>query len=218
MFDKIPSLIIYMLIFSISTYSQALEVPPGSKVLIDGIIEDKEWKDGLKTKLKNGQFIKVKHDQDFLYLCIRGDKGGFSSVGIEYNDKITILHSSTRLITAAYKKANDDWILSSSFKALSNAVRNEPVNQEEQLNEFGWYANLVGQGKPEDTEFKISLDNLIEENVRLSVVFFQFRAKAKYAYAPDGLNDSSLNHNLIEGGKEDKLNFYPDIWFILKFK
>jgi len=174
--------------------------------------------DALQEKLVGGQFIKIKRDSAFLYVAIKGEKGGFSSLALKNDNVIKILHSSTRLITASYKKGGDVWQLSSGFKALKNVKRNKPVDEKEQIREFGWHANIVGQGAKEDTEFKIRIDNLKNKEIKVSIVFFQFKAKVKYAYAPEKLNDGSLNKELIAGGMVDNLYFNLANWFSIIIK
>ena len=204
-----------LLLFTISL-SQTIHVPSGSSVSIDGTIGSDEWRGAVQSKFPGGKSLKFKHNDNFLYIAIKGNMGGFASIALLENENIKILHSSTRLITATYVKKENFWLLDQEFQSLPNAKRNEPVIEERQLDQFGWSANLVSQGSPKETELKIKLTKFINSELKISIVFFQFRAQEKYAHMPASLNDGSLDRSLIEGGKVGKLKFDPNSWLTLK--
>lgn len=192
--------------------SQNVRVPQSSAPAIDGTLNSGEWREAAETEFYGGEFLKFNMDEEYLYIGMRGKNGGFASLAILIGDRIKVLHSSTRLITAEYKKDQKGWSLQKEFSSLKGAKRNAPVNIQAQIEEFGWAANLVSEGKPEDTEFIISLDSPDRSNIRISLVFFQFKNRIKFASAPVNLNDDSKNMVLIQGVSPQNLNFDPSSW------
>ena len=88
---------------------ETLTIPGGTAVTIDGREEPGEWDDASSTALRGGQYIKLKTDGQYLYLSIKGEKLGISSVAIHAADEVKILHASAGLITAVSNREGGHW-------------------------------------------------------------------------------------------------------------
>lgn len=210
-----PIMFLVLCIFQQLNYSQIQLKNDGSIPLIDGNIVETEWNDALNLDLNGGEFVKVKKNGHYLFIALKGKQGGFSSVCINFGDTVSVLHSSTNLITANYVLNGNKWILTKEFSALKNSKRNVQNPEHLQLKEFGWNANLVSVGDPSETEFKIDTRKFGKE-LNISIVFYQFKAKIRYAKSPPNLKDGSLNKNLIEGGRIGQLLLSPEGWLRVK--
>lgn len=186
-------------------------------VSIDGFFHGDEWADAAALPLSGGNGVFAKADEKYLYIAVSGAKGGFASICLKRDDRILVLHSSTKLITAEYVTDGFDWRLSKPFSSLPGAVRSRPVDEADQLERFGWTANVVEQGPSEQTEFKIDRNLSSEDCVVFSVVFFQFRADMQLARAPAELADGCLDRELVMGGNRETLGFEPETWIRLSF-
>ena len=80
------------------------------------------------------------------------------------------------------------------------------------MEQFQWYANLVDIGPATDTEYLIPVNSLPNDNILLSIVFYQIRANDKMARFPGHLSDGAIDRELISGSAKDGLQFDPDSW------
>lgn len=188
---------------------------------IDGNIKNGEWTNASKYKLFGGDSIYFIKSNDTVFVALRGNSGGFTSMGFANDTNLKILHASTGLITAEYKKNGDDWILLYDFKEpLKDDGKKYPRNEERlsenyknsHLKQFGWYANLIEMGASHETEFLIPLSALPQGDLRFSVVFYQFKSTEKKARFPDNLDDGMLDQELISGTAKNGIKFKTKDW------
>ena len=189
--------------------------------LIDGIINNKEWSKSNKHKLYGGDSIFFLKSDDTLFIAVRGNSGGFTSMGFSNGNQLKIIHASTGLITAEYEKINNDWLLVYGFKDPRKKTgakyprNNERLGNEykkSQVEQFGWYANLIEMGKHSETEFMIPISSLPKGDLYFSVVFYQIKSGIKKAKFPKSLSDAMLNQELISGSSRNKLDFKVETW------
>ena len=196
-----------------------------NKPVIDGFIRNKEWQKSKKYNFYGGDSIFFMKSDDTLFIAIKGQSGGFTSMGFSNGNQIKILHASTGLITAEYQKTNSNWQLLYGFKEPlkktgvkfpRNNERLGEIYKESHMEQFGWYANLIEMGKPNETEFIIPISCLPEESLFFSVVFYQIKSEIKKARFPEHLYDGMLNQELISGSAVNELEFDVESWFSLK--
>lgn len=209
-----------------SIVSSSILIPKGNSVSIDGVMEKNEWTDAKEMDFKGGGFTLFKCDESYLYLCIQGDKLGISSVAINTDNKIYILHASTSIITAIYEKDKDTWKQLEEFHseryALIKKEKDAKKFKDKFLSEFLWFANTLKiEGKPDFNlkytyEYKISLDLLKNGLSKISIVFFQRTAKEQYARLPIDLNDESIGP-LARSVDVPILNFNLEKWITLNY-
>ncbi len=207
--------------------AETLNIPQGRSITADGTEEAGEWNDALGIDFKGGDYIKVKHDGEHLFLSIKGEKLGICSVAIHAEDEIKILHASAGLITAVYEKSGGHWEQTEEFRS----ERQEPLRRAKtdadkmamKLAQYKWCANIQTRKGPADfdvqniTEYMISLDLLRNEMSTMSVVFSQRTAREPLARAPRSLDDDCLMKSMVHGENIRTLDFMPDTWLRLKW-
>jgi hypothetical protein len=212
--------------FSVSACAADVLVPRGVAPTIDGFVHEIEWGDARSVRFEGGQNLLFKRNGQHLYIAIIGASGGIGSVGIASGDTLTILHASTGLITAYYQRAEVGWHLISGFDGPKNDAGLEFARGEERqsaaylsanLGQFGWRANVVELGPPDEMEYQIDLGGYERNTAQVSVVFLQMRAEARYAVAPPGLDDAALDAELVAGSAADTLAFDPNRWMSVEW-
>jgi hypothetical protein len=175
----------------------------------------------MRLPLIGGKGLLIKRSGSYLCVALKGVSGGIGSLGLCYGDTIRILHASTGLITANYVNDGDRWHSVFGFRGpevrLGEEYGRGEIRQSEEyrnanLLQFGWYANLVELGPPDEMEYLIDFAYQNPGAFRLSAVFFQVRADEKYAFLPAGLSDATLDHELIAGSARSELAFIPSQW------
>ena len=214
----------YLLIIGILAYfflalpadAQTVKIPIGSSVKIDGILEKEEWLNAIKQEFIGGESILFQHDSKFLYLGIRGEKGGFASVCVLYEDTIYVCHTSMGLITAKYVREKNQWVQTHEFRSETQHEIGELQNIDDKmklsLKEYGWFANTLNYGNTNEKEYKISLNKFKKSSTSISIVFYQHSGKIQFAHAPSDLSDGSMNSELVRGGNVKYLSFNPNSW------
>jgi hypothetical protein len=193
-------------------------------ISIDGVINKLEWSKSIKYNLYGGDSLFFLKSNDTLFIAVRGNSGGFTSMGFSNGNQIKVLHSSTGLITAEYAKNNNKWQLAYDFKDPRkksgvkyprNTERLGSDYKKSQEEQFGWYANLIEMGNPSETEFMIPISSLPNGDLYFSIVFYQINSNVKKAKFPKNLSDAMLNQELISGSAKNNMNFMVETWFNL---
>jgi hypothetical protein len=221
------SAVVALLFCSIGSHGETLTIPRGTAITIDGRDEPGEWDNALSAPLRGGQYIKLKTDGQYLYLSIKGETIGISSVAIHTNDEVKILHASAGLITAVYNREGGHWNQTEEFRserqALLRQEKSKAARMAKQLELYGWHANVLPLKVPADLgvqnimEYKISLELLKNDVSTMSVVLSQRTSKMPLARAPFDLDDDSLRKSMVHGSNVSILNFEPDTWLKLKW-
>lgn len=207
----------------------AVTIPVGRPVSLDGVMSAGEWSDSMRLEFVGGEGVYVKRDSSYLYLGLRGDKGGFASLCIATGDTIRVLHSSTATITATYAKQDSSlWKLVHEFDSVGGGWdpaswrRSATMSQGEvdslkqlHLERFGWLASTVSLGTPSEMEYQVALSALDREGTYFSVVYYQHNAKERFAHSPRGLSGGSMNETLVRGSTPSELRFAPKAWHLL---
>jgi hypothetical protein len=215
------SIIILATLNQVSGQGYQIIIPEGINPRIDGKIESKEWEKAIQVPMHGGKLVYFQKSEDTLYIAIMGETGGFTSLAIGNKDYFRILHSSTALITASYKRANGQWDLVHNFKSpKTNEGKHFPRNdirfgseyRKAQMDQFHWYANLVEMGPPSETEFQIPIADFENEKIFMSVAFYQVKAKVRMARLPSNLSDGCIDRELVSGSARSGLDFNPEKW------
>jgi len=217
---KTSLLTLALVLLATVAHAEALNIPKGTEITVDGKMGDGEWTDALQVDFIGGETLKIKQDGKYLYLYIRGETPGVASLAIHSQDLIQILHASAGLITAKYVNEGERWRQVEPFRSEKQM---EVRNQANNLEAYGWLATILPRAITPDfdtslaTEYKISLDLLESGESSLSVAFFQRTAKQPLAHAPAGLADDSLNKSMVLGSNHDYLDFRPETWMVLSW-
>ncbi len=212
----------------LKTQTNNVIIPVGRASVIDGITEESEWSDAACLDFSGGEFVKLKVSENALLIALKGKSGGICSLALGNSEKVRILHASSGLITADYTISEDGkWYCSDGFEEpMTNElipfkrgnVRHGEDYRIANIDQFGWYSNLVEMNDPSEYEFMIRLDNIKTEELYLSIVFFQVKARTRLAKLPVSLNDDCLNQPLIAGTAASGLDFKPKSWVKLKIE
>lgn len=209
-----------LILISCFSYAQSIQ--------LDGKISSDEWTNSTSYEFYGGEKILIKTDDQFVYVAVDGEKGGFSSLGIFNKDTVYILHASTGLITAKYVKNKSEWIQEIEFRtSLQKKVRklkNETDAQMFNMLNFKWASNRLKLKGPEKLktkkhnviEYKISKSLFDHKEPLISIVYYQHFAKIKYAKSSFNLNDGSTNKAMVKGENVRKLKFDKRQWLKIK--
>ena len=201
---------------TLPAYAQTVIVPKGGSVKIDGILEKEEWLNAIKQEFIGGESILFQHDSEFLYLGIRGEKGGFASVCLLREDTIYVCHTSMGLITAKYIREKNRWEQTHEFRSeiqhKIGKLQNNDNKKKLSIKEYGWFANTLNYGNSNEKEYKISQNKFKKSTASISIVFYQHSGKIQFAHAPSNLSDGSMNSELVRGGNVKYLSFKPNSW------
>lgn len=193
--------------------TQSLRIPKASAPIIDGKFGEDEWKNALEQKLVGGGELRLQHDENFLYVGVRGLKQGWSHVYVTAGDTIFVHHASAALGTATYLQKGESWqpqqtfvweLRERTFTPQAEAARAAYLESK------GWLANNANMGTPGIIEFKIAPRFLQGEVVRLAVAFASDPASPQYW--PQTLADDCRKRDLLFGSAPADLKFNRESW------
>jgi hypothetical protein len=185
-----------------------IEVPEGDPATIDGVFSSAEWSRALKTELTGGQELRLMHSGGYLYLGISSRAMGYGSICLSQNGKVSILHSSAALGTAAYERDSDSWRRTRRFSwcCRSHAPSAE---RDEHLRREAWMASIGYMGTADEMEYQIAMD---AGNLTLAVVYQEGSDLDSALWWPEGLEDDCLGLVLLGGDPPETLQFSPEKW------
>lgn len=123
---KTSLLTLTLVLLATVAHAEALNIPKGTEITVDGKMGDGEWTDALQVDFIGGETLKIKQDGKYLYLYIRGETPGVASLAIHSQGLIQILHASAGLITARYLKEGERWRQVEPFRSEKQmAIRNQ---------------------------------------------------------------------------------------------
>ena len=199
----------------------ALEVPQGNPPTLDGMLSPGEWEGALRQEFTDKGEMFLMRSDGYLYLGIHENFDGLTvtSVFLQHEDEISVLHSSGSLGTAIFKRKEDGWQLTQPFQwALYNVITNTPSN-EQQRKEFlqnnGWLANLGSMTNTEEIEVQIAIP---DGPFRIAATYLLQPNFYQAAWWPSGLSDDCLNISLLQGDIAESLyeplllQFAPETW------
>jgi hypothetical protein len=197
--------------------AQVVAVPPGSAVILDGVLEDAEWRTAREEPLTGGGSVFLMHDDAHLYIGLRGLAEGWSHVYLPEGDDVRVLHASAALGSVRYEPdaagaAQPDHPFSWALRDTS--LGEAAAERAAFLDEHGWVASTGRMGRPNEIEFKVAKSALQEG--RLAVVFAS-DAKAPQ-YWPSTLSDDTLEADLLFGNTPEDLGFQPATWARLSWQ
>lgn len=207
--------------------SKIVDLPHGASITIDKNLDKSEWGSSVSEMMFGGGVVLFHQDENYINIGIKGEFGGFPSLGVLVDGEIHIMHASTSLITAIYKQSKGRWILDEPFRSdRGDRIRNiEDGNKMRKLylKEFGWCSNRVPftipkeQKRPIYFEYKIKKSLFSKNITKISVAYLQRGGEISIARLPKDLSDGSINKGMVMGGDKEVLNFNPDSWLELRW-
>jgi Tol biopolymer transport system component len=209
------------IIASASSAGLALDVPQGARPTLDGVFSPGEWDSALRQETTNGGEILMIKNDDFLYMGFYGNFDGVmvTSVCLEYNNRVSILHSSASLGTAIFDIKDNIWQLIQPFTWELYGVTSNTARAEGQRQAFftanGWLANLGTMSETEQTEYQIAIP---QGTFHLAAAYLLPPDGEQVAWWPSGLADDCRKIELLQGNSGKSMNpplllqFAPETW------
>jgi Tol biopolymer transport system component len=208
-------------IISSSSAGLALEVLQGIPPTLDGVLSPSEWDSAIQQQFTNGGDLFLMQNSGYLYLGMHENIDGLTitSVCLEREDEISILHSSGSLGTAIFKRDYKGWQLTRPFKWDLYGVTQYTSFDEQKRKAFlknnGWLANLGSMTGTEEIENQIAIP---EGPFRMAVAYLMPPNFSKAAWWPVDLADDCRKIELLQANIAENLNtplllqFAPDTW------
>lgn len=193
----------------------AVQLPSGTKPVIDGTIGEEEWQGARRDFFADGSELLLFWLGDELYVGIRANTPGMivGNIFINSGDRISIYHASGALGTAAYEKAGETWRLIRDFSWRCRGFDDSEAARTEREVFFGdenWIGSISRRGAPHELEYRIRVP---AGPLRLALNFLRASDPNKKIPWPADLADDCLKPT--PGGLPPTLHFAPEEWAII---
>lgn len=199
-----------------------IDVPRGPSVVIDGRIDDAEWRGSAANRLFDGSTLRMLHDGAHLFLGITAARQGFPSVCVAAGDTIRVFHASAALGSVRYTRSAGVWKTSDSEfdYGMRTPDLSEPAVEERRayLARNGWLASTFRMGNGRTQELQISID-LVSRTPAIALGYFATAANGGSVMSwPESLlpRDGCADEKLVTGHVPPSLRFDPAAWVTLK--
>jgi hypothetical protein len=202
----------------------AIAVPRARAVVIDGTMDEAEWRGSIVVKRPEGDLL-LRHDGKFLYIGVRSTRRGFPSVCLMRGNTVRVVHASFALGDVVYAKNGAKWRLAAPFE-WDRPARPIGFDGDERrarfLAERGWIGSTVPMGNPRHAEMQIALDQLDPRDPRIRVAFFmeddgRGETIASWARSGSGVpRDDCANDRLVRGYAPERVTFRKATWIKLR--
>lgn len=185
-------------------------------IRIDGIMGQLEWQSAEEWLSGDGYKLFIKKDNETMYGVMTSENKYWVHLYISDNSLIQVMHVSAALGSVEYKKKNNIWHTTDTFKY---EIRDKVYNSNTaaaMLNYYathGWVANNNNLGNGKTIEFKINLKKW-KGPLFFACVMADFDMKLR-GY-PAKVNDNTTLPRLVQGYAPDSLNFEPGKWKKIK--
>lgn len=204
------------------TQNQAVHLPAGKSVLLDGQISEEEWRSAYKQELAGGGELRLQQVGSDLYVGVKGLKDGWAHVCVMAGERVYVLHASAALAEAIYEKdPAGRWRPIQGFDPASFALRQTDQSEETLkarkafFDSHGWLANNNRMGSRREIEFRLGPKFLKSDEVRLAVVYASDAKSPQYW--PESLSDDAIKEDLIFGKTPQDMKFNQASWGRVKF-
>ena len=198
-----------------------ISVPRARAVVIDGTLEEAEWRGSAVVRRPEGEVL-LRHDGRYLYIGVRTVRRGFPSVCFARGDVVRVAHASFALGEVVYTRSGTAWRLGAPFAWEAPARTLGPESDQRRarfLVEHGWLGSTVLMGNPRHAEMQIALDQLDPRDLRIGLAFFmeddgrgEGVAFWPRAGAPRAGRDDCANERLVRGYAPERLTFRKKAW------
>jgi hypothetical protein len=194
---------------------ETIKIAAGKPVVIDGKMEEAEWKDASVFDLTGGGRIFLKHDGEYLYFGVRGAKHGWSQLYLSEGEStdVYVLHASAALGMSVYRlDKNRLWQPANDFSwELRDRTINADTNKKmaDYLAKNFWVANNNNMNNKNESEFQLKPRNSAARHFRLAVEYVTGDEKQ---FFPATLDDDSLKSKLALGFAAPDLKFNHGQW------
>jgi len=206
---------------TVSTGGQTFAIPAGSAPTLDGRMMPDEWGAGLRLLFSDGGELRLLESDGALCLGIGENFEGLTttSVFLERDGAVSVLHASGSLGTARYAQVADRWALVQPFAwGLYGVTTQSAAAQNARQAHFtrnGWLANLGSMTTTQEIEVKVVL---AAGMYRLAVAYLCPADWSRAAVCPMDVSDDTGNGLLLRANAPDSmtLHFAPQTWMTLE--
>ena len=198
-----------------------LPVPRARAVLIDGTVDEEEWRGSVVVRRPEGELL-LRHDGKYLYVGVRANRRGFASVCFARGNTVRVAHASFALGEVAYTRSGGSWNLRAPFEwTFPPRTLGPHVDRSRArfLAEHGWIGSTVPMGDPRHAEMQIALDQFDPRDLRIGVAFFledEGRGEGIGSWAAVGARaggrDACADNRLVRGYPPERLTFRTKAW------
>jgi hypothetical protein len=192
-----------------------ITVPRARPVVIDGTLEEAEWRGSAVVRRPDGDVL-LRHDGRYLYVGVRAVRRGFPSVCFARGDTVRVAHASFALGEVVYTRTGASWRLGAPFAWETPARALGPAADQRLarfLADHGWIGSTVPMGNPRHAEMQIALDQLDPRELRIGIAFFMGDAGGEgIASWPRALRDDCANDRLVRGYAPERATFRKKTW------
>lgn len=200
-----------------------VHVPRGAAVVIDGRIDDAEWRQSAVRELSDGTVIRLQHDRRYLFLGIGAARRGFPSVCVANAGTVQILHASAALGRVSYVRGEQSWtardtefVYGMRTPDLTEMARDE---RRAYLAQHGWVGSTFRMSDGRTQELQISLD-LMSTAPAVAIGFFAMKEGDSFDIVrwPETMPaaDGCASADLVRGRVPQHLQFNPTTWAELR--
>lgn len=202
----------------------AVSVPRSTPVVIDGTLDDEEWRGSTVVKRPDGELL-LRHDGKYLYVGVRSQRRGFPSVCLMRGSTVRVMHASFALGDVVYAKRGTRWQLGAPF---AWEFPDRPLGSDlgprraRFLAERGWVGSTLPMGTHGHAEMQIALDQLDARDPRIRVAFFMEDAghgETIASWAQRGRSvprDDCADDRLVRGYPPERVTFRKATWMKLR--
>jgi len=194
-----------------SDAGSTIYAPLGKAASIDGTFSPGEWEDALAIDLANGELL-LMHAGTYLYLGIRSNYLGLGSLCVNWEDDVSILHSSAALGTATYSRDGDGWIKTRDFFWTNRETSNSESALEkrrEHLERENWLASNGLMGNLNEMEYQIAMTN---DELRLAVTYLMSPDFQITDFWPETVGSGCRDFEPLQSDPPETKNFSPETW------
>ncbi len=199
-----------------------IDVPAGREPVLDGKMDAEEWRDAAvvaATTGKDAVELVAKHHDGTLYLGIRRQRTGITTIGVALGEKVLVLHASASLGTAEYRPAKGSFEMVRGFEwRCSETSSEETLRKErrEHLAAHHWLGTTMKMGTGQ-AEFAIAAP--LQSGAKDEPKTLRFALSLMGGSAlrvPKELDDGLTNTQLQMGHTPPKLQFSPNDWIVVR--
>ncbi len=206
---------------TLSTGGQTFAIPARSAPTLDERMMPDEWGAGLRLLFSDGGELRLLESDGALCLGIGENFEGLTttSVFLERDGVVSILHASGSLGTARYAQAGDRWVLVQPFAWAPYGVTTQSAAAQNARQTYfarnGWLANLGSMTTTQGIEVKVVL---AAGTYRLAVAYLCSADWSRAAVCPMDVSDDAGNGLLLRANAPDSmtLHFAPRTWMTLE--
>lgn len=195
-----------------------VNVPNGSALLTNGIINENVWNSANKLSTNCGDEVYLIHDEEYLYIGFRGAYEPWSHLYINTRSKVYVMHISPAMGRVVYNmNYYGVWNPDRRFNWKMRHPEYDPnkkVDTKKFLNDEGWITGINSSGIKKEVVFKIALKTLDRKNIYAAFVYGL--KEDSYLYWPRTLNDDTLKPEMFTGYNPSDLKFDFKKWANLK--